>query len=73
MIVVRDTRFWTLPRYIGRRLALLFAFDVAVAGAYVFVGWKWLALPAVDFRRRNRRDCRLPHASAYPRWETRTI
>jgi len=47
MIVVKSARLGTLFRYIGRPLALLFALDVAVVIAYVFGGWKWLALPDV--------------------------
>jgi putative membrane protein len=55
----------------------LFAFDIAIAAAYVFAGWKWLALPDIplsifggvigvlaSFR----------NSSAYARWwEARTI
>src|SRR5262249_52311728 len=77
MIVLKNAKFWTLPRYVGRPLILLFAFDLAVAVAYVFGGWKWLALPDIPlsifggiigvitgFR----------NASAYARWwEARTI
>jgi len=47
MIVVKSAKLGTLFRYIGRPLALLFALDVAVVVAYVFGGWKWLALPDV--------------------------
>src|SRR4029079_8586960 len=32
-------------QYIGRPLALLFLFDIAVAVAYVYFGQRWLALP----------------------------
>ena len=77
MIVNQRADIWTLAHYVGRRLAVLFAFDVAVVAAYVFVGWTWLALPEAPlsifggvigvlagFR----------NASAYARWwEARTI
>src|SRR5215471_4064528 len=77
MIVIKNAKLGELARYIGRPLALLFALDVAIAGAYVFGGWKWLALPDVPlsifggiigiltgFR----------NSSAYARWwEARTI
>jgi ion channel-forming bestrophin family protein len=39
--------FRTILRYTGRPLALLFAFDMAVAIAYVYGGWKWLAMPHI--------------------------
>ena len=77
MIVIKTARLGKMLRYVGRPLALLFALDVAIAVAYVFGGWKWLALPDVPlsifggvigvlagFR----------NASAYARWwEARTI
>src|SRR5690242_14723447 len=77
MIVSESSKLLMLPRYVGCRLAVLFAFDVAVVAAYVFGGWKWLALPDVPlsifggvigvlagFR----------NTSAYARWwEARTI
>ena len=77
MIVFRIARMGTLASYIGRPLLLLFAFDIAVAVAYVFAGWTWLALPDIPlsifggvigvlagFR----------NSSAYARWwEARTI
>jgi putative membrane protein len=77
MIVAQSARLGGLARYVGRPLALLFAFDVAVVVAYVFTGWKWLSVPDVPlslfggvlgvlagFR----------NASAYARWwEARTI
>jgi putative membrane protein len=47
MIVIHGARLRILPSYVGRRLAVLFAFDVAIAVAYVFGGWKWVALPAI--------------------------
>jgi ion channel-forming bestrophin family protein len=67
----------SLPSYVGRPLAFLFAIDVAVASAYVFLGWRWLSIPqtplsifggvlgvVAGFR----------NASAYARWwEARTI
>jgi putative membrane protein len=77
MIVSPSAKLWTLPVYVGRRLAILFAFDVAVVAAYVYLGWTWLAVPDIPlsifggvigvlagFR----------NASAYARWwEARTI
>src|SRR5262245_65976612 len=77
MIVSKRPKLGTLVRYVGRRLAILFAFDVAVVVAYVFAGWTWLAVPDVPlsifggvlgvlagFR----------NASAYARWwEARMI
>ena len=77
MIVAHRPRFTTLPRYVGRPLAVLFAIDVAITTAYVFLGWNWMAMPSVPlsilggvlgvivgFR----------NASAYARWwEARTI
>jgi ion channel-forming bestrophin family protein len=47
MIVIDGVRLRILPGYVGRRLAVLFAFDLAIAVAYVFGGWKWVALPAI--------------------------
>ena len=77
MIVVKRAKPSGLIRYVGRPLVVLFAFDLAIAAAYVFAGWKWLALPdvplsifggvlgvIVGFR----------NSSAYARlWEARTI
>lgn len=70
-------RLWKLARYVGRPLLSLFVFDLAVAVAYVFIGWKWIAQPEIpvsifggvigvlaSFR----------NSSAYARWwEARTI
>jgi ion channel-forming bestrophin family protein len=47
MIVAKSAKVAALLRYVGRPLAALFAFDVAVSIAYVFWGWKWLAIPDV--------------------------
>lgn len=77
MIVSQRADVWTLARYVGRRLLVLFAFDVVIVIAYVVAGWTWLALPdaplsifggvigvLAGFR----------NASAYARWwEARTI
>src|SRR6476646_4065796 len=77
MIVVKNATLQTLSSYIGRPLAVLFLVDAAVAAAYVFGQWTWLALPEVPlsilggvigviagFR----------NASAYARWwEARTV
>jgi putative membrane protein len=77
MIVAKTGRLSALSGTLGRTLASLFAYDVAIAAAYVFGAWHWLALPdiplsifggvigvIVGFR----------NASAYARWwEARTI
>jgi putative membrane protein len=77
MIVTRTAKLGTLVRYVGRPLVFLFAFDLAVAVAYVYLGWKWVAQPEIPlsifggvigvlagFR----------NSSAYARWwEARTI
>jgi putative membrane protein len=47
MIVVKSAKLGMLARYVGWRLAILFAFDMAIAMAYVFGGWTWLALPSL--------------------------
>jgi len=47
MIIIKSAKLGMLSLYIGRPLAALFAFDVAIVAAYVFGGWKWLALPGV--------------------------
>ncbi|HTS64263.1 MAG TPA: bestrophin family ion channel [Candidatus Acidoferrales bacterium] len=74
---MKSTRFWTLPRYIGRPLAVLFAFDVVVAAVYVFGGWTWLALPDIPlsiFGGVIGVIAGFRNASAYARWwEARTI
>src|SRR5215471_12946336 len=77
MIVVGNAKLRSLGDYLGGRLTAAFAFDLLVVTAYVFLGWKWLALPDVPlsicggiiglmagFR----------NSSAYSRWwEARTI
>jgi putative membrane protein len=47
MIVAKTAKFGEIVRYIGWPLAFLFVYDVAVAVAYVFGGWKWLAQPEI--------------------------
>jgi putative membrane protein len=47
MIIIRRAGVGTLLRFVGRPLLSLFLFDVAVAGAYVFLGWKWVAHPEI--------------------------
>jgi len=47
MIVVKNAKMGMLVGYIGRPLAILFAFDVAIAVAYVVGGWTWLAHPEI--------------------------
>jgi len=77
MIVLKSAKFWVLPRYIGRPLLLLLAFDIAVAITYVFVGWRWLALPDIPlsiFGGVIGVIAGFRNASAYARWwEARTI
>src|SRR5215831_9900091 len=47
MLVIQRAKLVTLFSYIGRPLVLLFLLDVAIAVAYVFGGWTWMALPDV--------------------------
>src|SRR5262249_34869857 len=47
MIVVKSAKLGMLVSYLGWRLAILFAFDLAIAMGYVFGGWTWLALPSI--------------------------
>jgi ion channel-forming bestrophin family protein len=47
MIVARSARFLALARYVGRPVVFLFGFDVVVAVAYVFGGWRWIAQPEI--------------------------
>ena len=77
MIVLKRAKLGMLVSYIGRPLIALFAFDLAIAAGYVFLGWQWLAQPEIPlsifggvigvlagFR----------NSSAYARWwEARTI
>ncbi|HWB84862.1 MAG TPA: bestrophin family ion channel [Bryobacteraceae bacterium] len=66
-----------LPRYVGRPLAILFAFDVVVVVAYVFAGWTWIALPDIPlsiFGGLIGVVAGFRNSSAYARWwEARTI
>jgi putative membrane protein len=77
MIVIKNAKFGSLIRYIGRPLVVLFALDVAVAAAYVIAGWKWLALPNVPlsiFGGVIGVIAGFRNTSAYARWwEARTI
>jgi putative membrane protein len=77
MVVVKRANLGTLFSYIGRPLVLLFALDIAVAAAYVFAGWKWLALPDVPlsiFGGVIGLIAGFRNASAYARWwEARTV
>jgi len=77
MIVTKSEKLGALVRYVGRPLVWMFAFDLAVVVAYLFLGWKWIAQPEIPisifggvigvlagFR----------NSSAYARWwEARTI
>jgi ion channel-forming bestrophin family protein len=47
MIVARSGRFLALARYVGWPVVFLFGFDVVVAAAYVFGGWRWIAQPEI--------------------------
>jgi putative membrane protein len=47
MIATKKAKLGTLIRYVGRPLIFLFAFDLVVALAYVFLGWKWIAQPEI--------------------------
>lgn len=47
MITITNAKLSMLAAYVGRPLVILLAFDLAVAGAYVFAGWKWLAQPEI--------------------------
>jgi putative membrane protein len=77
MIVAKSARVGMLLRYIGRPLAFLFALDIAIAVAYVFAGWKWLALPDIPlsiFGAVIGVIAGFRNSSAYARWwEARTI
>jgi putative membrane protein len=77
MIVTKSPKLGTLAGYVGRPLALLFTFDIAIVVAYVFAGWKWLALPDIPlsiFGGVIGVIAGFRNASAYARWwEARTI
>ncbi len=77
MIVVEKAKFGKLAKYVGRPLLLLFALDMAIAAAYVFLGWKWLALPDIPlsiFGGVIGLLAGFRNTSAYARWwEARTI
>jgi ion channel-forming bestrophin family protein len=47
MIVAKRAKFLGLAIYVGRPIVFLFAFDLAVAVAYVFGGWRWMAHPEI--------------------------
>jgi putative membrane protein len=77
MIVAAKAKLGTLARYVGRPLLYLFALDIAIAAAYVFLGWKWLALPDIPlsiFGGVIGVIAGFRNASTYARWwEARTI
>src|SRR5215510_2487674 len=77
MIVIKSATLGMLSRYLGRRLVFLFVVDVAIAGAYVFGGWTWLALPDIPlsiFGGVIGVVAGFRNTSAYARWwEARTI
>ncbi len=47
MIAFQNAKLGILIAYVGRPLAALLAFDIVVASAYVFAGWKWIAQPEI--------------------------
>jgi putative membrane protein len=47
MITPRGPKLASMALYIGWPLAYLFAFDIAVAVAYVYLGQQWIALPHI--------------------------
>ena len=77
MIVVENAKLGSLVRYVGRPLLILFALDLAIAVAYVFGGWKWLASPHIPlsiFGGVIGVIAGFRNTSAYARWwEARTI
>jgi putative membrane protein len=77
MIITKSPKLGTLVGYVGRPLALLFTFDIVIAVAYVFAGWKWLALPDIPlsiFGGVIGVIAGFRNASTYARWwEARTI
>jgi putative membrane protein len=77
MIVLRSPKLGALAAYIGRPLALLFTFDMVIAAAYVFAGWKWLSLPDIPlsiFGGVIGVIAGFRNSSAYARWwEARTV
>lgn len=77
MIVFRTAKWTTWARYVGRPLAALFLFDLAVVSAYLFAGWKWLSLPDIPlsiFGGMLGVIAGFRNASAYARWwEARTL
>jgi putative membrane protein len=77
MIVRKRARLRTHFSYIARPFVTLLALDVAVAVAYVFGGWTWLAVPGVPlsvFGTVIGVITGFRNASAYSRWwEARII
>jgi putative membrane protein len=77
MMVIKRMKLGMLSAYVGRPLLLLFVFDVLIATAYVFVGWKWLAVPDIPlsiFGGVIGVIAGFRNASAYSRWwEARTV
>jgi putative membrane protein len=47
MILPAGPHTWNLIRSIGRPLLILFGFDIAVAVAYVYLGWSWVGHPEI--------------------------
>jgi len=71
MIVIRHAKLGMLSSYIGRPLAIRFVLDIAVAVAFVYGGWTWLAVPDVPlsiFGGVIGLIAGFRNASAYARW-----
>jgi ion channel-forming bestrophin family protein len=47
MIVPKGRQLWNMLWYVGKPLALLVAYDVAVVVAYKILHWEWVALPHI--------------------------
>lgn len=76
MVVIEKASLKTLLGYLGRPLAVMFAFDLAIVGAYVLGGWRWLGVPDIPlsiFGGVIGVIAGFRNASAYARWwEART-
>jgi putative membrane protein len=77
MIVIEKANLRTLLGYLGRPLAAMFAFDLAIVAAFVLGGWKWLGVPDIPlsiFGGVIGVIAGFRNASAYGRWwEARTV
>jgi putative membrane protein len=77
MIVPKGRQLWNMLWYVGRPLALLVAYDVAVVAAYKLLHWEWLALPHIPLALLGSAIgviLGFRNQSAYARWwEARTL